>query len=212
MEDKDAVAVGRVYVVGAGPGDPDLLTIKAFFLLFTADLVIAPSLVPDSILKLAKGQVVKVGRVTAEKHKEVVALAVEEARKGRVVVILKNGDPVLFGRGVATCREVEREGVPCEIVPGASSMSAAAAKYKIGITEGGRPLLLTTGRSNGEEPDVVVFMPEGAAEGLVVEDLYGPGERVYYGRPERSPALVFQLKDLHHLPQRGLKRLVDSHF
>jgi uroporphyrin-III C-methyltransferase len=74
-----------------------------------------------------------------------------------------------------------------------SSLTAAAAKYKIPITEGGRPLLLTTARSGGD-PDVVVFMPEGSVAGLVVEDLYGAGEKVYHGRPRGRPALVFILR------------------
>lgn len=193
MAYKGAVVLGRVYIVGAGPGDPELLTVKALFLLLTADVVFAASLVPSSILSLADGKVVKCGRLTSSQHVELTAEVIEEAKSGKTVVVLKNGDPVIFGRGVAMCREIEKAGVPCEIVPGVSSFSAAAAKYRIPITEGGRPLLLTTARSGGE-PDVVVFMPEQRAEGLVVEDLYGEGERAYFGVPQKTPALVFKLR------------------
>lgn len=94
---------------------------------------------------------------------------------------------------MALCAEVEKAGVPCEIVPGVSSFTAAAAKYKIPITEGGRPLLLTTARSRGFKPDVVLFMPEGGGEGLVVYDLYGPGESIYHGVPREASSLVFKL-------------------
>jgi uroporphyrin-III C-methyltransferase len=193
VEDKVAVALGKVYVVGAGPGDPELITLKGFFLLLSADVVISASLVPRELLDLVREKVVWEGRLTGETHREVVELAVRHAAEGKTVVVLKNGDPTLFGRGVALCREVEARGVPCEIIPGVSSFTAAAAKYKIPITEGGRPLLLTTARSDGD-PDVVVFMPEGSAVGLVVEDLYGAGEKVYYGRPRGRPALVFILR------------------
>lgn len=191
------MVLGRIYVVGAGPGDPELLTLKAARLLREADVVFAGALVPDSILSMARGRVVRVGRLTSERHRELVEAAVREAEAGRTVVVLKNGDPVLFGRGLRICREAESRGVPCEVVPGVPSFTAAAARYRIPITEDGRPLLLTTARSSGE-PDVVVFMPEGA-EGFVVEDLYGPRERAYWGRPAGSPALVFRLRDGSHI-------------
>jgi len=200
MENKNSVALGRVFVVGAGPGDPELITLKGFFLLLTADVVIAASLTPQELLELVKDKVVWSGRFTSETHREAVETAVKYASEGKTVVVLKNGDPTLFGRGVAFCREVEARGTPCEIIPGVSSLTAAAARYKIPITEGGRPLLLTTERGGGE-PDIVVFMPEGSAEGLVVEDLYGVGERVYYGKPRGRPALVFILRR-RHLPLR----------
>ncbi len=70
---------------------------------------------------------------------------------------------------------------------------AWSRRLRLVLQRGGRPLLLTTARSSGD-PDVVVFMPEGSAEGLVVEDLYGAGERVYRGRPRGRPALVFILR------------------
>jgi uroporphyrin-III C-methyltransferase len=139
VEDKGAVVLGKVYVVGAGPGDPELITLKGFFLLLSADVVISASLVPRELLDLVREKVVWEGRLTGETHREVVELAVRHAAEGKTVVVLKNGDPTLFGRGVALCREVETKGVPYEIIPGMSSFTAAAAKYKIPITEDGRP-------------------------------------------------------------------------
>jgi len=205
MENKNSVALGKVYVVGAGPGDPDLITLKGFFLLLTADVVISASLVPKELVELVKDKVMWSGRLTADAHEKVAELAVKYAAEGRTVVVLKNGDPTLFGRGVALCREVEARGMPCEIIPGVSSLAAAAARYKLPVTEGGRPLLLTTAKSDGD-PDVVVFMPESSVEGLVVEDLYGAGEKIYYGKPRGRPALVFILRRREGGPPQGESR------
>ncbi|AET32178.1 SAM-dependent methyltransferase [Pyrobaculum ferrireducens] len=192
------MVLGKVFVVGAGPGDPDLITLKGFFLLLTADVVVAGSLVPDQLLDVVKDKVIYRERLTKERHEEAVEAALRAAREGKTVVFLKNGDPVLYGRGLEICRRAEEEGIPCEIVPGVTSVTAAAAKYKIPIGESGRPILLKTGRSDGAEPDVVVLMPEDAAEGLVVENLYGPGEKIYQGRPRGRPAIVFSLsRELH---------------
>ncbi len=185
--------------MGAGPGDPELITLKGFFLLLSADVVISASLVSQELVELVKDKVVWNGRFTSETHREVVEIAVKYASEGKTVVVLKNGDPTLFGRGVAFCREVKARGIPCEIIPGVSSLTAAAAKYEIPVTEGGKPLLLTTGRGAGE-PDIVVFMPESSVEGLVVEDLYGAGEKIYYGKPRGRPALVFILSQREGRP------------
>ena len=193
MENKGAVVLGKIYVVGAGPGDPELITLRGFFLLLSADAVIAGSLVPEELVDIMREKVVYRERLTKERHEEAVATAIRLAKEGKTVVGLKNGDPVLYGRGFEICEEANREGVPCEIVPGVTSLTAAAAKYKIPIGRGGRPILLKTGRSSGD-PDVVIFMPENGAEGLVVEDLYGPGERIYQGKPRGRPAIVFQIK------------------
>ena len=124
-----------LYVVGAGPGDPKLLTLRAVELLREADVVAYGDLIPEEIVSLAPGATrVKIGH-RREDHQRAVERLVEEAR-GKKVVILKNGDPTVFGRGIEICKEAERRGVPCEVVPGVSAFTAAAGLYKLELTNG----------------------------------------------------------------------------
>ncbi len=124
-----------LYVVGAGPGDPKLLTLRAVELLREADVVAFGDLIPEDVLVFApRASRVKIGH-RREEHQRAVEMLIEEARE-KNVVILKNGDPTVFGRGVEICVEAERRGVPCEVVPGVSSFIAAAAIHKIELTNG----------------------------------------------------------------------------
>ncbi|MCU7787710.1 MAG: uroporphyrinogen-III C-methyltransferase [Pyrobaculum sp.] len=125
-----------IYVVGAGPGDPSLLTVKAVELLRQADVVAYGDLVPEEIVTLyaPSAKRVKIGH-RKEEHDTIVEQLIEEARD-RNVVILKNGDPSIFGRGVQICKKAENRGVSCQIVPGISAFTAAAALYKIELTDG----------------------------------------------------------------------------
>jgi uroporphyrin-III C-methyltransferase len=126
-----------VYVVGAGPGDPRLLTLRAVELLQQANIVAFGELVPDEIVRLyaPRARVVKLGHRRAE-HDAVIDALIEEAGRGLNVVVLKNGDPAVFGRGVQICARAESRGVPCEIVPGVPAFAAAAALFKIELTNG----------------------------------------------------------------------------
>ncbi|CCC81084.1 SAM-dependent methyltransferase [Thermoproteus tenax] len=124
-----------LYVVGAGPGDPKLLTIRARELLEQADVVAYGDLVPEEVARIAKrARVVKIGHRRAE-HDAAIDALIEEARRSNVV-ILKNGDPAIFGRGIKICKKARERGVPCEVVPGVSSFTAAAALYQIELTDG----------------------------------------------------------------------------
>lgn len=131
---------GTVYLVGAGPGDPELLTLKAARLLATADVILHDDLVPQAILDLAGRQVrvVSVGkrcnsrRVTQE---QIHALMIEQARSGSSVVRLKCGDPLIFGRAGEEIEALKQAGVPCEIVPGVTAMFAAAATAQKSLTD-----------------------------------------------------------------------------
>ncbi len=124
-----------IYVVGAGPWDPELITLKAIKVLKTADIVYYGSLVNEGIIKsyAPNARRVYMGHVRGEDHRKFVREAIELARKGLNVVFLKNGDPTIFGRGIEICREAINSGVPCEIVPGVSSFTAAAAKYLLDL-------------------------------------------------------------------------------
>src|SRR4051812_39747514 len=115
----------RVYLVGAGPGDPGLLTVRAARLLAAADVIVHDYLVGPRLLAdvRADAEVIAVGRSHAERLDQaaIEALLVDRARAGRTVVRLKNGDPFVFGRGGEEVEALRRAGVPFEVVPGVSS-------------------------------------------------------------------------------------------
>ena len=134
---------GKVYLVGAGPGDPELLTLKARRLLETADVVIFDRLVDERILAWAKpgAELVDVGKRPGAKGKNaqagINALLVAKAREGKAVVRLKGGDPFVFGRGGEEALALAYARVPFEVVPGVSSAVAAPAYAGIPITHRG---------------------------------------------------------------------------
>ena len=131
---------GHVYLVGAGPGDPDLLTVKAWRLIQSADVILHDDLVAPEILDLAPSHavVVNVGKRCGVKtitQDEINALMVAHARDGRSVVRLKSGDPLLFGRAAEEIRALTGAGVAHEVVPGISAAFAAAAAIGCSLTD-----------------------------------------------------------------------------
>ncbi|MGB8480007.1 MAG: siroheme synthase CysG [Acidobacteriaceae bacterium] len=153
---------GTVYLVGAGPGDPELLTLKAADLLATADVVLHDDLVPQAILDRAgdDAHVISVGkrcgsrRVTQQQIQE---LMIGKARGGASVVRLKSGDPLIFGRAGEEMEALEQAQIPCEVVPGVTTMFAAAAAAKKSLTDrrSASKVILTTAHhashSDGED-------------------------------------------------------------
>jgi uroporphyrin-III C-methyltransferase len=130
---------GKVYLVGAGPGDPELLTVKALRLLRTADTVLHDDLVAPQILELVSGcaQVYNVGKRRGEKkilQAEINSLMVELALSGLRVVRLKSGDPLIFGRAGEEIEALRCHDIPFEIVPGVTSALGAAAAAEIPLT------------------------------------------------------------------------------
>ncbi len=130
---------GTVYLVGAGPGDPDLLTVRAARLVGAADIIVHDGLVDPAILALAKpGATLICVAKQRSKHTlpqdRINALLVQEARAGRDVVRLKGGDPFIFGRGGEEMEDCHAAGVPVEIVPGISAANGAAAAAQIALT------------------------------------------------------------------------------
>lgn len=121
---------GKVYLVGSGPGDPELITMKGYRLLISADAVLSDQLVPKELLRLVKkdAEVIPVGKF-AGKHtlpqEEINTLLVEKAKQGKMVVRLKGGDPYLFGRGGEEAVACAEAGVDFEVVPGVTSAFAA---------------------------------------------------------------------------------------
>ena len=132
--------VAKVYLVGAGPGDPDLLTVKALRLIQTADVVLHDDLVTNAILRLASpaAEVVNVGKrcgIKAISQEQINALMISHARAGRSVVRLKSGDPLLFGRAAEEMAALAEAGVEYEVVPGITAAFAAAASIGRSLTD-----------------------------------------------------------------------------
>lgn len=148
--------------MGAGPGDPGLLTLKALFRLREADVVIYDRLVSKEVVGLIPSGAVKVyggkepGSAGSEKQEELNRLMLSEARSGRKVVRLKGGDPFLFSRGGEEAEFLSRHGVEFEVVPGVSSALAVPAYAGIPLTHRGYSSSVTfvTGREAGSKSEL----------------------------------------------------------
>ncbi len=130
---------GTLFLVGAGPGDPDLLTVRAARLIAKASLIVHDGLVSADILALAApdARLISVAKQRARHtlpQEDINALLIREALAGRDVVRLKGGDPLIFGRGGEEAEDARAAGVPVEIVPGISAANGAAAAAQIALT------------------------------------------------------------------------------
>jgi len=165
-----------VHLVGAGPGDPDLLTVKALRLIQTADVLLHDDLVPTAILDCASpsAEIVNVGKRCGAKtitQEEIHAQMIAQARAGRSVVRLKGGDPLLFGRAAEEIAALTAAGVPFQIVPGITAAFAAAAAVGCSLTDRGTAssVVIATGHHAQEraseaapgldEATRVIYMP-----------------------------------------------------
>jgi uroporphyrin-III C-methyltransferase/precorrin-2 dehydrogenase/sirohydrochlorin ferrochelatase len=131
---------GKVFLVGAGPGDPDLLTVKALRLLQSAEVILHDDLVPPAILEMAaeSAEIVNVGKRCGTKNitqEEIHALMIEHASSGKRVVRLKCGDPLLFGRAAEEMKALTEAGIAFEVVPGITAAFAAAAAIPCSLTD-----------------------------------------------------------------------------
>jgi uroporphyrin-III C-methyltransferase/precorrin-2 dehydrogenase/sirohydrochlorin ferrochelatase/uroporphyrin-III C-methyltransferase len=152
-------SAGRVYLVGSGPGDPDLLTVKAARLLTSADVIVYDRLVSEEILALVPDGVTRlfVGKTTGNHHlpqDEINHMLVRLAESGHQVVRLKGGDPFVFGRGGEEALHLARHGIAFEVVPGVTAAVACAAYAGIPITHRGLAtgVRLVTGHCRGDRP------------------------------------------------------------
>ncbi len=156
------MAPGKVFLVGAGPGDPKLLTVRAIELLKQADTVIYDRLVGESILNLApeKAEKLYVGKRTG-KHEvpqdKITELIIEKALKGGRVVRLKGGDPFIFGRGGEEAEALVEKGIEFEVVPGVSSAVAAPTYAGIPLThrDYAASVAIITGHRAGDAEKVI---------------------------------------------------------
>lgn len=146
---------GTVWLVGAGPGDPELLTLKAVRLLEGADVILHDSLIPDEILELAskKARCIHTGkRCGAHRMPQarINALMHRYAERGLAVVRLKGGDPFVFGRGGEELEYLRARTIPVEVVPGITAAAGCAAEAQIPLTHRayGNALILHSGHSS----------------------------------------------------------------
>jgi uroporphyrin-III C-methyltransferase/precorrin-2 dehydrogenase/sirohydrochlorin ferrochelatase len=200
---KQSQTTGSVALVGAGPGDPDLLTVKAARLIGAADVIFADRLVGDGVLALACGEIVYVGKSKGEHsvpQGEIHARMVAAAQAGRRVVRLKGGDPFIFGRGGEEVEALRAAGVEVDVVPGISAALGVAASAQIPLThrDVAQAVTFVTGHAKlGETPDldwdalargnqtVVVYMGVGTA-GTIAARL------VAAGRDAATPVAVIE--------------------
>lgn len=151
---------GFVWLVGGGPGDPELLTVRAARLIAEADVVVHDALVGDGVMKLVPSatEVIDVGKRPGSgvPQDETNALLVALARTGRNVVRLKGGDPFVFGRGGEEAEALLDAGIPFEVVPGVTSAVAAPAAAGVPVTHRGVSAAVTvvTGHRRRGEPAV----------------------------------------------------------
>jgi uroporphyrin-III C-methyltransferase/precorrin-2 dehydrogenase/sirohydrochlorin ferrochelatase len=177
-------AEGRVALVGAGPGDPDLLTIRAARLIAEAEAVFVDRLVGEGVLRLISpsAEIVPVGKSKGEHsvpQEEIHRRMIEAARAGKRVVRLKGGDPFIFGRGGEEVEALRAAGIEVEVAPGISAALGVAAAAQIPLThrDMAQAVTFVTGHAAlGKEPDldwtalarpnqtVVVFMGVGTAD------------------------------------------------
>ena len=120
---------GTVYLVGAGPGDAGLLTLRGAELIRCADVVLYDALVNPDLLRLAppSAELIARGKNMKMPQEEIIALLITKAREGKCVVRLKGGDPYIFGRGGEEVEALAAAKIPFEVVPGVSSIAAAPA-------------------------------------------------------------------------------------
>ena len=209
---------GRVYLVGAGPGAADLLTVRAARLLAEADIVFHDSLVPEAILSLASSaEKVAVGKrsgrhSTAQRF--INKRLADAARQHRVVVRLKGGDSAIFGRAQEEIDYLRSRGIVVEIVPGVTAALAASAELGISLTQRGlaRTVAFVTPRVGAGEaastwvPTVLaadtaaIYM--GAGEALAISQAL-----IRAGKPGATPVAVIENASLDAAVARG--RLVD---
>ena len=154
-------ATGIVYIVGGGPGDPGLITVKGLQCLRRADVVLFDRLIAQELLSEvpSHAETIDVGK-EPKRHRrsqdEINALLIEKARQGKVVVRLKGGDPFVFGRGGEECQALVEAGIPYEIVPGVSSSIAVPAYAGIPVTQRGVTTAFTVvaGHTGGADSNI----------------------------------------------------------
>lgn len=172
---KNYLSVGTVYLVGAGPGDPELLTVKARRLIGEADAIVHDYLVLPEILALARTDAERVfvgkkGGGFCCPQTEIEAILLRLAREGKTVVRLKGGDPFIFGRGGEEAEALAAAGIPFVVVPGVTSALAAAAYAGIPLTHRAHSsaVVFLTGHEDPAKPDAAIHWEDYAKLGATL--------------------------------------------
>lgn len=198
--------MGKVYIVGAGPGDAELITVKGLRCIKEADVILYDRLINKELLSYAKpnAKLIFCGKLP-NKHamiqEHINYTLVEYALKGKVVTRLKGGDPFVFGRGAEEAEVLADNGIPFEIVPGITSGIAAPAYAGIPVThrELGSSFAIVTGHMREGKDDTIHW--ESLAKGIDTLAIYmGVGNLPYirkqllkYGRSEQTPVALVHL-------------------
>lgn len=196
---------GKISIVGAGPGDPELITVKALRRLEQADVVLYDRLVSDELLNYCPAGTLKIycGKAPgrhAMTQTEIERLIVDYAKVGHHVVRLKGGDPFVFGRGGEEALAASRAGIDFEVVPGVTSAAGASASAGIPLTHRGTAasFAVVTGSRCGEQDAPVRWdlLAQGADTLAVymgvsrLEEI--SGELIRYGRDAGTPAALIE--------------------
>lgn len=207
--------VGRVYLVGAGPGDPDLLTVRAHRIIGNAGVIVYDRLVSEAIMALVppgatRINVGKQARNHPVPQQEINAMLVRMARGGREIVRLKGGDPLMFGRGGEEALALARARVPFEIVPGITSAQGTAAELNVPLTHRGfaSSVRYLTGHCRADAP--LDFDWKGLADADTTLVIYMglaniaaiAGQLMDHGRAPETPVLAVSnatRRTQHHL-------------
>lgn len=194
--------MGKVWLVGAGPGAPDLLTLRAARLIESADIVFHDALVHPDVIGLARGRRVDVGKrygKVSTEQRFINRALVEAARTHTTVVRLKGGDPMLFGRAQEEIEGLEEAGIAYEVVPGVTAALAAASSLGISLTRRGiaRSVAFLTPRVGRDETatewlpaalgadSVALYMAAGASQSIARSLIQG-------GKPASTPAVLVE--------------------
>jgi uroporphyrinogen III methyltransferase / synthase len=194
---------GIVYIVGGGPGDPGLITVKGLDCLRRADVVLydrlaSPELLHETQPHAESIDVGKEPKLHRRSQEEINDLLIEKAREGKIVVRLKGGDPFVFGRGGEECQALVEAGIRYEVVPGVSSAIAVPAYAGIPVTQRGVTTTFTVvaGHTGGSESDIdwagishtgtIVFLMGVEHMAEIVQQLLA------HGRSSDTPVAVIQ--------------------
>jgi uroporphyrin-III C-methyltransferase len=196
---------GKIYLVGAGPGDPELLTVKALKLLQRASVILHDDLVAPAILVLAppQAEIVNVGKRAGAKgitQAEINALMIDYSRRGVEVVRLQSGDPAIFGRLAEEMDALDAAQVPFEVIPGITAGLGAAASLGVSLTDrrkSARIVIVTNHQAHGDERHIKTDWKSLAREDATLV-IYMPGhdfatlrdELIAAGLPAAIPAVI----------------------